>query len=180
MAARTYLKADGDVKNAAKVTSLYEDMTNLLVCGAKQEKNQLYGKDEWVFNCIYTHGQQQTDGENPSTCLATLTSTPMPQTMHLALIGLNFLLREIWERTEGGADGEFIRKCKYSPQTQTALPDWFGRLEFFKESFLFSWDQLTVFLRTLTDKVASAVNPDGEDDADEEQANVEKEVIMID
>lgn len=59
-------------------------------------------------------------------------------------------------------------------------PEWFGRLEFFKEAFLFSWDQLQVFLKTLTDKVASAINPEGEDDDEEEQPNAEKEVITID
>lgn len=166
------------MKNVAKVTTLYEDMTNLLVWDAKQEKSQVAGKDEWFFNCIYTHGQQ-TDGETPSACSMILHLKSM---IRLAPIGLAFLLRELWEPVEGN-EGEFIRKCKYSPQTQMA-PDWFGRLEFFKEAFLFSWDQLPVFLKTLTDKVATAVNPDDEDDDDDdgEQANktVEREVIMID
>ena len=167
------------MKNAAKVTSLYEDMTNLLVWGAKSEKNQTSEKDEWVFNCIYTHGQQ-TEGESPSACFTVQHHTQI-QTVHQLSIGLNFLLRELWEPPEGGT-GEPNRKCKYTPLMQVT-PDWFERLEFFKEAFLFSWDQLPVFLKTLTDKVAMAINPDdADDDDDEEQADktVEREVIMID
>ena len=178
---RSNLKAEGDVKNIAGVTSLYEDMTNFLVWDAKQERNQASGKDEWCFKCMYAHGHK-TDGSTPSTWIIVLDTKSTAQPRHLTLTGLAFILRELYEPVEG-SDGEFIRKCKYSPQTDLA-PDLFGKLEFFKEAFLFSWDQLPVFLKTLTDKVSTAIDPEeeGDDDDDEGQANntAEREVITID
>ncbi|KAH9832989.1 uncharacterized protein C8Q71DRAFT_713472, partial [Rhodofomes roseus] len=170
---RSAVKPDGDPRNAA-VIKLYEDMSNLLVISAKVEKSQYLGLDENVFICVYTHtqGEANSDEENAS---------------------LSFNLRELYERPEGSdpsqpvqSKKELVRKCKYTPlNVDDKDPEFFQRLEFFKEPFLFAWDQLTVFLKTLTDRMAAAVNPEdeeGEDDEleDEEGGAVEREVIHID
>ncbi|KZT71421.1 hypothetical protein DAEQUDRAFT_764002 [Daedalea quercina L-15889] len=165
---RTAVKPDNDPKNAA-VISIYEDMTNLLITNAKIEKSQ-NGVDENIFTCVYTH---------PTSDAGSAGST-----------SLSFTLREMHERIDGGdrstpvqSKAELLRKCKYTPQI-VEVPEWFERLEFFREPFLFAWDQLTVFLKTLTEKVGAAINPDGEDEDDEEEEEVnktvEREVITID
>ncbi|KAH9930598.1 uncharacterized protein B0H18DRAFT_992395 [Fomitopsis serialis] len=153
---RSAVKSDGDPRNAA-VIKLYEDMTNLLIISAKVEKSQFLGLDENNFTCVYTHTQSDS-GSNEENA------------------SLSFTLHEQYGHPDGSdaskpvqSKKELIRKCKYAPQTLPGEePEFFQRLDYFREPFLFSWDQLTVFLKTLTEKMAEAVNPEGDEDEDDE------------
>ena len=91
---------------------------------------------------------------------------------------LNFILRNQFARPEDVPGKEalpkekLVEKVKYIPKNlEMERPDYVERLQFFKEPFMFARDQMTVFLKTLTDTVAgifesdeSGDGPGGEDE----------------
>ncbi|KAI8982867.1 hypothetical protein BD414DRAFT_491382 [Trametes punicea] len=145
------------------VIRLYEDMTNILVTGVKIEKSPEFPElDEEILACIYTY-------QNPDDA---------------STFSLNFTLRNVYARPEDAAPGahipkdQLILKVKYEPKDlDKEPPDLVERLLFFKDPFMFARDQMTAFLRTLTDGVAKLFEPDheGEDDADQTP-----EIIVVD
>ncbi|KAJ8501688.1 hypothetical protein ONZ51_g443 [Trametes cubensis] len=145
------------------VIRLYEDMTNILVTGTKVEKNAHYPDlDEDVLTCIYTY-------QNPEEGSA---------------FSLNFSLRNTYEYPEGIDSGthipkdQLVMKVRYEPKDLDKEPqDIVERLSFFKDPFMFARDQMTVFLKTLTDTIAAIFEPDAEGDGS--GVHDDPEVIIV-
>ncbi|PCH37755.1 hypothetical protein WOLCODRAFT_114105 [Wolfiporia cocos MD-104 SS10] len=157
---RTHTKPTDDPKNAL-VIRLYEDSTNLLITSAKIEKSKYLNLDTPVYTCIYTHKALDPDIEGAS---------------------LNFTLREVWETPEDwdsavpvSSKDDLLHKVQYNPRDlQNEPPEFVEALDFFREPFVFSRDQLPVFLKTLTEKL------NGIADNEEDEQKEEPEVITID
>jgi len=163
--ARTHVKSTEDPKNAL-VIRLYEDMTNFLVVSAKIEKSVFLNLDEPMFTCIYTHREGTVDAGGAS---------------------LNFTLRETWEKPDSWDENtpistkdDLIPKVKYMPRNLENEPEEFVQnLDFFKDAFIFSRDQLPVFLSTLTQRLAGT-ETDAEDENENEEDQLQEDVIEID
>ncbi|CDO77647.1 hypothetical protein BN946_scf184963.g4 [Trametes cinnabarina] len=133
------------------VIRLYEDMTNILVTGVKIDKSPDFPElDEEILACIYTY--QSLDDDKLT-------------------FSLNFSLRNVYERPPDSAPGtpipkeNLILKVKYEPRDlDKERPEIVERLAFFKDPFMFARNQMTVFLKTLTDTVSSIFEPEGEGD----------------
>ncbi|KAI0658805.1 hypothetical protein C8Q70DRAFT_916797 [Cubamyces menziesii] len=147
------------------VIRLYEDMTNILVTGTKVEKNAHYPDlDEDVLTCIYTY---QNPEEGSAFCQS-----------------LNFSLRNTYEYPEGIDSGthipkgQLVMKVRYEPKDLDKEPqDIVERLSFFKDPFMFARDQMTVFLKTLTDTITAIFEPDAEGDGS--GVHDDPEVIIV-
>ncbi|KAI0820222.1 hypothetical protein BC628DRAFT_1331039 [Trametes gibbosa] len=132
------------------VIRLYEDMTNILITSVKLEKSlEFPDLDEDILTCIYTYQNAEE---------------------HITF-SLNFTLRNTYDRPEGADPGaelsrdQLVLKVKYEPKDlDKENPDLVGRLGFFKDPFMFARDQMTVFLKTLTDNVAGVFEPEPEGD----------------
>ncbi|EJF66295.1 hypothetical protein BD309DRAFT_954065 [Dichomitus squalens] len=137
--------------NNLPVIKLYEDMTNVLVTSVQKEPSVDWpGIDEDVISCIYTY---ENKDENIT-------------------FSLNFMLRNQFDRPENYSGKEalpkdkLVEKVKYIPRNlELERPDYVERLQFFKEPFMFARDQMTVFLKTLTDTVSGIF--ESEDGGDE-------------
>ncbi|KAH9900833.1 hypothetical protein C8Q73DRAFT_675967 [Cubamyces lactineus] len=146
------------------VIRLYEDMTNILVTGTKVEKNSFYPDlDEDVLTCIYTY-QNLEEG---------------------TAFSLNFSLRNTYDRPDGVDPGtqvpkdQLIMKVRYEPKDlDKESPDIVERLSFFKDPFMFARDQMTVFLKTLTDTISGIFEPEA--DGDGSGVHDGPEVIVVD
>ncbi|KAH9950253.1 hypothetical protein B0H21DRAFT_724014 [Amylocystis lapponica] len=142
-----------------RVVRLYEDMTNFLITGAKIEKSQYFDLDETVFTCIYTHKDNRLDSGG---------------------VSLNFTLRESWITPETMdselqimSKDQLVSQIKYEPlNLDKEPPEFVKNLDFFKDPFMFSTDQMTVFLKTLTDRLGSMQS--SEDEAEED------EIVVLD
>ncbi|KAH9848877.1 hypothetical protein C2E23DRAFT_738604 [Lenzites betulinus] len=143
------------------VIRLYEDMTNILITSVKMEKSPEFPDlDEDILTCIYTY-QNAEEG---------------------VTFSLNFTLRNTFDRPEGtepAADltkDQLVVKVKYEPKDlDKENQDLVGRLGFFKDPFMFARDQMTVFLKTLTDNVAGMFEPEHEGEGDDSA-----DVIIVD
>ena len=72
-----------------------------------------------------------------------------------------------------------MQKVRYTPKDlDQESTDIVGRLGFFKDAFMFSRDQMTVFLKTLTDTVSNIF--EGDDNSDAPPPPREVEVIVVD
>ncbi|KAI9061472.1 hypothetical protein FKP32DRAFT_1528295, partial [Trametes sanguinea] len=138
-AARPHQPAPNEPRNTP-VIRLYEDMTNILVTGVKIDKSPDFPQiDEEILACIFTYNYQTPD-------------------LNDAAFSLNFSLRNVYELPEGVKPGtslprdRLILKVKYEPRDlDKESPDVVERLSFFKDPFMFARDQMTVFLKTLTE-----------------------------
>ena len=103
----------------------------------------------------------------------------------LVTTALNFTLRNVFEKPEGHPPGEplsrdqLVPKVRYQPRDlDKEDPDIVNRLNFFREAFMFARDQMTVFLKTLTDTVSNIF--EGDDNSDAPPPPREVEVIVVD
>ncbi|OBZ69170.1 hypothetical protein A0H81_10976 [Grifola frondosa] len=143
-----------------RIIRLYEDMTNMLITGVKLEKNAMTDIEEPIFTCIYT-------------CSGTGDAPPF---------SLNFTLRQVYDRPDDLAPNitvaskdQLEEKFRYTPlNLDKELPEFVQRLSFFKDPFAFSYGQMTIFLKTLTDTMAG-VQGNGE----EEDEMAEDEAVMV-
>ncbi|KAI0929030.1 hypothetical protein AcV5_006410 [Taiwanofungus camphoratus] len=146
---RNYVKITEDPKNA-QVIRLYEDMTNFLVVSAKIEKGAFLNLDEPVFTCVYTYREEESSDRDAFT--------------------LNFYLKESWERAENSdpeppitSKDQLVQKVRYQPLNLQMEPeDFINKLDFFKDAFIFSRDQLPVFLKTLSDRLGDIARSETE------------------
>ncbi|KAI1791670.1 hypothetical protein LXA43DRAFT_1074118 [Ganoderma leucocontextum] len=139
------------------VIKLYEDMTNVLITHvAKEPSADWPGIDEDVISCVYSYNNAEQNVN----------------------FSLQFALRNQFDRPENTPGKEalpkerLIEKVKYIPKNlEMEKPELVERLQFFRDPFMFSRDQMTVFLKTLTDTIAAifegdedAGGPGGEDE----------------
>ncbi|TFK89461.1 hypothetical protein K466DRAFT_486803 [Polyporus arcularius HHB13444] len=142
-------RTDQEVKNAP-VIRIYEDMTNVLITSVKMERSPEFPEiEEEYASCIYTYINEDIKFcKKPSATL-------------------NFTLRNNFEKPVDHPPGQpltreqLLQKVRYQPRDlDKENPDIVGRLGFFKEPFMFSRDQMAVFLKTLTETVAGVFEVD--------------------
>ncbi|THG99834.1 hypothetical protein EW026_g2600 [Hermanssonia centrifuga] len=130
-----------------KAIKLYEDLTNFLILSVTTNKSPHYDYQETCYTCVYTLTDE--NGANPS---------------------LNFTLRHMWikgdtlDPTEPVISrDELESKMQYSPLHLDKESEDFKRgLDFFRDPFLFSTDQVHIFLKTLQERLSAIQNPEGQ------------------
>ena len=157
------------------VIKLYEDMTNVLITHvAKEPSAEWPGIDEDVVSCVYSYNNPE-ENVNFCTCLS-------PHHMRPSYLlergtdpshppaALQFTLRNQFDRPDNAPGKEalprerLVEKVKYIPKNlEVEKPELVERLQFFRDPFMFSRDQMTVFLKTLTDTIAAIF--EGDEDA---------------
>ncbi len=158
-------RTDQEVKNAP-VIRIYEDMTNVLITSVKMERSPEFPEiEEEYASCIYTY-----INEDIKFCKNLLPVHDGPiLTLFLPSLptALNFTLRNNFEKPVDHPPGQpltreqLLQKVRYQPRDlDKENPDIVGRLGFFKEPFMFSRDQMAVFLKTLTETVAGVFEVD--------------------
>ncbi|KAI0695872.1 hypothetical protein C8T65DRAFT_664592 [Cerioporus squamosus] len=151
-------RTEQEVKNAP-VIRIYEDMTNVLITSVKMERSPEFPEvEEESASCIYTYINDDTK------------------------FSLNFTLRNIYDKPDGHPPGQpltreqLVQKVRYQPRDlDKEHPDIVGRLGFFKDAFMFSRDQMVVFLKTLTETVTGVF----EVDENGEPPGTEAEIVVV-
>ena len=184
--ARTHTKPPDDPKNAL-VIRLYEDMTNCLIVSAKVGKSAYFNLDEPVFSCVYTHRDADSDVTAASTSRS-LDVRLLARLLSHTSVGVNFSLREIWEKPEGSdpdspvkSRDDLVMRMKYQPYNLENEPEEFVKaLKFLGHAFIFARDQLPIFLKSLTENVDNAVRGAVEEDMSEGEEVVGMEEVVQD
>jgi len=142
VAIRSRSSAFEDPKNT-QVIRFYEDLTNLLVTSMKHEVGQ---RDDWTLKCIYTYSEDDTTSDAVQKSVA-------------------FTLR-IASPAKPNSDVDSNDQTIYfTPEDlDKEPPDFVRKLEFLNQPFSFNRRQLSIFLRTLNDKLKEACENDQEDD----------------
>ncbi|KAI0707926.1 hypothetical protein C8Q76DRAFT_746914 [Earliella scabrosa] len=128
------------------VVRFYEDLTNILILSVKEEPSETWPElSEEVMQCVYTYINEEAN-------------------IHFSL---NFSIRNIYDRPEGYPPTEriernkLVKKIKYTPYgLENETPDIVEGLNFFKSPFMFSDEQVPIFLKTLTDSVIAIFETD--------------------
>ncbi|EKM55052.1 uncharacterized protein PHACADRAFT_208581 [Phanerochaete carnosa HHB-10118-sp] len=147
-----------------EVTKLYEDCTNLLITKVTSLPSPYPSwpdLKEYTFNCTYTYidatkTEESSSGGNPT---------------------LQFNIRAMWfpktaldpdNRPQPASRDELEAKCQYWPlNLELESAQFRERLDFFRESFVFSRDQMSVFIRTLGARLAATQSNEDEEEIDQ-------------
>lgn len=87
------------------------------------------------------------------------------ESVFIIVTALNFSLREMWQPDPETA--ELVHKVEYLPKDlDKEQPDLVQKLEFFGEPFIFAYDQLHVFFKTLSERFEP---PKTEEEEEEEE-----------
>ncbi|THH17108.1 hypothetical protein EW146_g3639 [Bondarzewia mesenterica] len=122
---------------------LYEDATNFLIVGAKITEGSVPGTDSVTFHCVFSSGEPSHS--------------------------LNFTLQTFWIPRADAQEpytsaSDFDEQVKYTPQQLDKESEQFvERLDFLKDTFTFSRNQLDVLLKTLGDTMAGQSQEENED-----------------
>ncbi|KXN92279.1 hypothetical protein AN958_08732 [Leucoagaricus sp. SymC.cos] len=128
---------------------LYEDLTNIIVLNIRSTPGADGKKDEWQFNCYYTH-TNESDSVSPVTR------------------SLSFSLRSYEQHDSEGHSSDWVQYLPTSLDEETE--DFKQRLGFLNAPFQFERNQLALFLRTLYTTVEEIVKASEEsDEGDREQ-----------
>lgn len=169
----------------APVIKLYEDMTNVLVTNVKFEKSaERPDVDEEQFTCIYTYNNRDTDDSFCVYLSFVLTSHSHAKQRHTAL---NFTLRTHYDRPDGTpADAQipfeqYVQKLKYQPKDlEKEPPEVVTHLGFFADAFMFTREQMHVFIKTLSENVTNIFSADEDEGEDGEAGNTQADAIVVD
>ncbi|TFK30103.1 hypothetical protein FA15DRAFT_609201 [Coprinopsis marcescibilis] len=127
-----------DEPKAARVTRLYEDLTNILISSVKCSSSAIPGKEEWAYTCVYTH----SDPTSPNSETSSLT----------------FRLLFSWDNP----DHETIH---FQPlELDKESPEFIEKLGFLKNPFSFDRRQLSLLVKTLSETMSES---DENNDSDE-------------
>ncbi|RPD64540.1 hypothetical protein L226DRAFT_474144 [Lentinus tigrinus ALCF2SS1-7] len=159
-------RTEQEVKNAP-VIRIYEDMTNVLITSVKMERSPAFPElEEEMALCIYTYMNDD-----------------FKLTLPLSSTAFNFSLRDTYVKPDDHPEGEpltreqLVQKVRYEPRDlDKEDPDIVSRLNFFKDPFIFARDQMTVFLKTLTETIGGIFEEDEPGDASGPQT----EIIVVD
>jgi len=122
---------DPNHQHQAAITSLYEDMTNILITGVKFERDPQLPGGSTNYQCVYT---QRSDTTTRS---------------------IRFQLRT-WRETD--KTGEETEHARYTPLDLDKEPAQFiEKLGFMGSAFAFERHQIQVFFEQLKESVAAAV-----------------------
>jgi len=138
LAGRANSKPPTDInhQHQAAVTSLYEDMTNLLVTSVKFERDPQPPGGSTNYHCVYT---QRSDTTARS---------------------IRFQLRS-WQET--GQDGQETGHVRYTPlDLDKESAQFREKLRFMDSTFAFERDQIQVFFEQLKECVAEAVETEAD------------------
>ncbi|KAG6830758.1 hypothetical protein H0H92_014839 [Tricholoma furcatifolium] len=146
-----------------EIVRLYEDVTNLLVTAMKVSTGTHLGLEDWTFTCIYTYVEEDASDRDSATTKS-----------------LNFLLRTCYEVVEGHSGAvtskeQLIPSVQYVPQNlDFEPPEFVKKLDFLGEPFSFGRNQLPLFLRTMYERMKSAVRNDDESEEEEDDESVQE------
>ncbi|KAF9653068.1 hypothetical protein BDM02DRAFT_3159933 [Thelephora ganbajun] len=128
LTSRASSKPPTDISHQVAVTSLYEDLTNILITGVKFERDPQLPGGSTNYQCVYTQR-----------CDTTARS-------------IRFQLR-IWRESDEGA--EHVRYTPLDLDKESA--QFKEKLQFIGSTFAFERDQIQVFFEQLKEHVAEAV-----------------------
>lgn len=90
---------------------------------------------------------------------------------------MQFNIRAMWmrktatdpeDKTPPSSRDELEAKCQYWPLSlELESPEFRERLDFFRESFIFSRDQMNVFMKTLGERLAATQGGEDDDEVEE-------------
>ncbi|KAI0797568.1 hypothetical protein C8Q75DRAFT_728846 [Abortiporus biennis] len=134
------------------ITKLYEDLCNCLILSVKWEKSQYPNMEDIIFDCLFT------SPPNPDA----QPGVPKPE--------LHFSLRKMYDKNpDGDSKDPPTEKIQYQPlDLDKVPPEYTEQLDFFKEPFVFAYDQLFIFWKTLMTKFGVSDDDDEDDDEEEE------------
>lgn len=161
-----------DPKNT-KVIRFYEDLTNLLVTSMKHEVGQRVGSDEWTLKCIYTYSDD--DAASDAVQKSNYCSFSLFSLTQNIVTGVAFTLRTTSPAKPNSDIDSNDQTIYYAPEgLDKEHPDFVQKLEFLNQPFSFNRRQLSLFGRTLYDKLKEACeNDQGGDQADDEVQIIE-------
>ncbi|KAM6500328.1 hypothetical protein JOM56_003342 [Amanita muscaria] len=131
-----------DPKNA-QVIRFYEDLTNVLVTSMKHGSGP---EDEWILKCVYTFSDDGLADETQKSVTFTL-RMPSPSESESKNQSIYYVPEELDKEP----------------------PDFVEKLEFLNQPFTFSRKQLSIFSRTLYDRLKEACGVDDQQEDDEVQ-----------
>lgn len=122
---------DANQRHQAAVTTLYEDMTNILITGVKFEMDPQIPGGSTNYQCVYTQRSETTARS------------------------IRFQLR-VWRETD--KDDQENVHVRYTPLDLDKEPAQFReKLDFMGSTFAFERDQIQVFFEQLKERIAEAV-----------------------
>ncbi|KAI0078201.1 hypothetical protein K474DRAFT_1771278 [Panus rudis PR-1116 ss-1] len=142
-------KKTADDPATAAVLVLYEKITNILIVRASVKPGMYPGKPDETYDCVYM------TPEDPGGIIP----------------NLHFSLKAFWgpANDDSPPDEEPVRKVEYQPlDLEKERPENVEQLDFLQESFIFAYDQLWVFWKTLSGKLLYNT----EDSQDQEDAEM--------
>jgi hypothetical protein len=141
--------------SSAPVIRLYEDLTNLLVIRTKKERSDTGGEAD-VFTCLLSVGLRSN---TPSAIFCALS-------LRFHFPGLNFDLKLLKDVDQG----ELVI---YTPRLlENEQPEVVEQLDFLQTTFTFAKDQMHVFMKTVTEKLAGGITTE-----EQEVEEVDEEVL---
>ncbi|KAJ3548156.1 hypothetical protein NM688_g5330 [Phlebia brevispora] len=165
-----------------EVIELYERLSNLSVLNVRRGKFHSFNLPKTTYTCLYTHSDDPSGDP----------SADEPK------IVLSFDLEDTWARKEDGATDavvssqeELEAKTMYIPRDlDKQPPETVKRLDFFKDQFLFTPSQLSVFHRTLADRLSKTapsvgnsqetpVNESGDSPRNQGQHQTHEDVVEV-
>ncbi|GJE96444.1 hypothetical protein PsYK624_126410 [Phanerochaete sordida] len=146
-----------------EVTKLYEDCTNLLITKVTSAPSPYPAwpeLKEYTFNCTFTYVDPGKHGEVAG-------GNPTLQ-FNIRALYMRKTATDPDDRTPPTSRDELEAKCQYWPlNLERESREFRQRLDFFKESFIFSRDQMSVFVKTLGERLAATLEGDDDDEVEE-------------
>ncbi|KAF8809100.1 hypothetical protein BYT27DRAFT_7232467 [Phlegmacium glaucopus] len=148
-----------DDPKLAEIIKFYEDLTNLIVPSMKLGKGKYLDTDEWILNCVYSYTDevaQKDKGQSDSRTISfTLRLCKEPPTA---------------SKEPVESERQLVETVQYVPQNLDKESAAFREsLEFLNTTFTFERSQLSLFIRTLRDRMSG----DGESDDSRSEDDVQ-------
>lgn len=143
------------------VTKLYEDMTDFLVMGVREEEvGEITGEPELIYVCVYSTSEATTSETKGRTYFQVPVCLRTNQLIsHVG--GLNFSLRVFKEDDE---KGERKEKCLYNPKyLEQESQEFIDGLGFLSDTFTFWKSQMEVFYERLKSTMSDMSGPPEEE-----------------
>lgn len=145
---RASSKPPPDINHQAAITSLYEDLTNILVTSVRSERDPQLPGVSTNYQCVYTQrSDTSARSKNPS-----YANDPGTAEQHFA--GIRFQL-QIWRENNG--DDQEEENVRYTPlDLDKESAQFREKLTFIGSTFTFERRQIQVFFDQLKELVAAA------------------------
>jgi len=148
-----------DDPKLGEIIKFYEDLTNLIVPNMKLQKGKYLDTDEWLLNCVYSYTDEVAQKQKPL-----LDSRTISFTLRLC--------REPPTESKEAIENErqLVETVHYVPQNLDKESSEFREsLEFLNTTFTFERSQLSLFIRTLHQRMSGEVDSDDNRSEDDVQ-----------